>query len=74
MSMTLALITNIVFAALVLTVIPGMLVWAIRTSRNDGVQPVRAARRPVPHPHFPNSRLSGSRPSPRRPLSESGSR
>jgi hypothetical protein len=72
--MTLALITNIVFAALVLTVIPGMLAWAIRTSRNDGVQPVRTARRPMPHPHFPSPRLSLSRPSPRRPASDSASR
>jgi hypothetical protein len=70
--MTLALITNIVFAALVLTVIPGMLAWAIRTSRNDGTQPVRAARRPMPHPHFPHPQVSGSRtrPSPRRPASD----
>jgi hypothetical protein len=70
--MTLALITNIVFAALVLTVIPGMLVWAIRTSRNDGTQPARAARRPMPHPHFPHPHVGGTRtrPSPRRPASD----
>jgi hypothetical protein len=69
--MTLALITNIVFAALVLTVIPGMLAWAIRTSRNDGAHPVRS-RRPMPHPHFPHPQLGGgrTRPSPRRPASD----
>ena len=72
--MTIALITNIVFAALVLIVIPGMLAWAIRTSRNDGVQPVRTARRPMPHPHFPSPHLSGPRTSPRRPVSDSGAR
>jgi hypothetical protein len=72
--MTIALITNIVFAALVLTVIPGMLAWAIRTSRNDGAQPARAARRPMPHPHFPSPNVSVSRPSPRRPVSGSGAR
>jgi hypothetical protein len=74
--MTLALITNIVFAALVLAVIPGMLAWAIRSSRNDGAQPVRGVRRPMPHPHFPNPRVSGSRsrPTPRRPATDSGTR
>lgn len=71
--MTLALITNVVFAALVLTVIPGMLLWAIRTSRNDGAQPVRASRRPMPHPHFPSPRLNVSRPAPRRPASDTAS-
>ena len=72
--MTLALITNVVLAALVLTVIPAMLAWAIRTSRNDGAQPVRATRRPMPHPHFPSPRLSVSRPSPRRPAPDGASR
>jgi hypothetical protein len=72
--MTLALITNIVFAALVLTVISGMLAWAIRSSRSDGVQPVRSTRRPMPHPHFPSPRLSGSRPVPRRTASDGLSR
>ena len=72
--MTIAMITNIVLAALVLTVIPGMLAWAIRTSRNDDVRPVRASRRPMPHPHFPNPRLGVSRPSPRRTASDSGVR
>ena len=70
--MTVALITNIVFAALVLTVIPGMIVWAIRTSRHDGAQPVRGVRRPMPHPHLPHVRVSGARtrPSPRRAASD----
>jgi hypothetical protein len=74
--MTLALITNIVFAALVLAVIPGMLAWAIRTSRNDGAQPVRSGRRPMPHPQFSGPRLSGSRsrPSSRRPVPDSAMR
>ena len=40
--MTLALIMNAVFAALVLLVIPGMLAWAIRTSRNDSPPRTRA--------------------------------
>ena len=51
--MTLSLITNVVFAALVLIAIPGMLAWAIRTSRNDEPAPSRAVRRPMPHPSFP---------------------
>ncbi|MGZ4172640.1 MAG: hypothetical protein ACXVR1_16085 [Solirubrobacteraceae bacterium] len=72
--MTLALITNIVFAALVLLVIPGMLAWAIRTSRNDGTHRVRTARRPMPHPSFPGPRMRASRPSPRRPASDGASR
>ena len=56
--MTLSLILNIVFAAFVLTVIPGMLVFAIRTSRNDGAAHKRAVRRPMPHPSFSGPRLS----------------
>lgn len=44
--MTLALIMNAVFAALVLLVIPGMLAWAIRTSRNDSPPRTRTLRRP----------------------------
>jgi uncharacterized iron-regulated membrane protein len=65
--MTLPLIANIVLAALVLIAIPGMLAWAIRTSRNDGTQATRAPRRPMPRPHFPSPRLSPSGVSPRRP-------
>jgi hypothetical protein len=56
--MTLSLITNVMFAALVLLAIPGMLVWAIRTSRNDSPPPRRALRRPMPHPSFSGTRLS----------------
>ncbi|HEY1711856.1 MAG TPA: hypothetical protein VGG07_03085 [Solirubrobacteraceae bacterium] len=56
--MTLSLITNVVFAALVILAIPGMLAWAIVTSRNDGPPPSRAVRRPMPRPHFPAPRLS----------------
>ena len=44
--MTLPLITNIMFAALVLVAIPGLLAWAIRTSRNDGWSP-HARRTPA---------------------------
>ena len=72
--MTLALITNIVFAAFVLTVIPGMLAWAIRASRNDGAEYARAAgRRPMPRPHFPSPHV-GTRTGPRRPLSDTSAR
>lgn len=58
--MTFPLILNIVFAAFVLTVIPGMLAWAIRASRKDDTPRTRAARRPMPHPSFPNPRVSGA--------------
>jgi hypothetical protein len=58
--MTLSLITNVVFAALVLLAIPGMLAWAIRTSRNDSPPPRRALRRPMPHPSFSGTRLSSA--------------
>jgi hypothetical protein len=48
--MTLALITNIVFAAVVIVTIPGMLAFAIRSSRRDaGPVPV-AERRQRPRP------------------------
>lgn len=67
--MTAAVIINIVFAAFVLVVIPGMLFWAIRTSRYGDAQHVRATRRPMPHPRFPHPSLNVSRPSPRRPAS-----
>ena len=61
--MTISLITNVVFAALVVIAVLGMLAWAIRTSRNDGPPPGRAVRRPMPQPHFPSPRLSfGRRP------------
>ena len=66
--MTAAVIINIVFAAFVLVVVPGMLFWAIRTSRYGEAQHARA-RRHMPHPHFPHPSLSLSRPSPRRPAS-----
>jgi hypothetical protein len=56
--MTFALILNIVFAAFVLTVIPGMLVFAIRTSRNAHPPRTRAARRPVAHPSVAGPRFS----------------
>jgi hypothetical protein len=56
--MTLSLITNVVFAALVLIAIPGLLAWAIRTSRNDNPPHRRAVRRPMPHPSFVNPPLS----------------
>jgi hypothetical protein len=62
--MTLPLITNIMFAALVLVAIPGLLAWAIRTSRNEGWSSPRAIRRPMPRPSFPSPRLSRSRTSP----------
>ncbi len=58
--MTLPLILNIVFAAFVLIVIPGMLALAIRTSRNDQPPRTRPLRRPVPQPHRPSPRLSGA--------------
>jgi len=58
--MTFALILNIVFAAFVLTVIPGMLAWAIRASRNDTARPSRAVQRPVTQPSYPNARFSGA--------------
>jgi hypothetical protein len=58
--MTSALILNIVFAAFVLTVIPGMLTWAIRTSRNDQPVRTRALRRPVTQPSRPSPRFSGA--------------
>jgi hypothetical protein len=56
--MTLSLIMNAVFAALVLLVIPGMLAWAIRTSRNDSPPRTRTLRRPMPHPSYAGPRLS----------------
>jgi hypothetical protein len=59
---------NVIFAAFVLTVIPGMLVFAIRTSRNDAPA-VRRARRPMPHPSFSGSRLSSGQ---RRPATARG--
>lgn len=66
--MTLALILNIVFAGFVLTVIPGMIAWAIRTSRNDGLSPARAQRRPMPQPSHPSPRVATSRSASRRPV------
>lgn len=68
--MTLALILNVVFAVLVLTVIPGMIAWAIHTSRNDGVSPSRAKRRPMPEPSYPSPRLATPRSAPRRPVTD----
>jgi hypothetical protein len=56
--MTLSLIINAVFAALVLIAIPGLLAWAIRTSRNDNPPVRRAVRRPMPRPSFPGPGLS----------------
>jgi hypothetical protein len=58
--MTLSVIVNIVFAALVLVAIPGMLAWAIRISRNDGPAPKEAVRRPMPHASLRSS-VTGSR-------------
>jgi hypothetical protein len=58
--MTFSLILNIVFAALVLTVIPGMLAWAIRTSRNHQPPRTRAIRRPVAQPSVHSPRFSGA--------------
>jgi hypothetical protein len=58
--MTFSLILNVVFAALVLTVIPGMLAWAIRTSRNDQPPRTRALRRPVPQPNRASARFRGA--------------
>jgi hypothetical protein len=58
--MTFPLILNIVFAAVVLTVIPGMLALAIRTSRNDQPLRTRAIRRPVAHPSRSSARFSGA--------------
>jgi hypothetical protein len=56
--MTLSLIMNAVFAALVLLVIPGMLAFAIRTSRNDAPPRTRALRRPIAHPRYAGPRFS----------------
>jgi uncharacterized iron-regulated membrane protein len=56
--MTLSLIMNIVFAALVLIAIPGLLAWAIRTSNNENPPRRRALRRPIPHPSYSGPRFS----------------
>ena len=56
--MTISLILNILFAALVLVAVLGMLAWAIHTSRNDGPPLTPAVRRPMPRPHFPAPRVS----------------
>jgi hypothetical protein len=72
--MTLPLIANIVFAALVLITIPGMLAWSIYASRRDGTPPTRAVRRPMPHPVFPSPRVHQSHRSPRRPVSDTPGR
>ena len=66
--MTLSVVLNVIFAAFVLTVIPGMLLFAIRTSRNDRVA-ARRARRAMPHPSFSTSRLSSGQ---RRPATVRG--
>ncbi len=58
--MTFTLILNIVFAAFVLTVIPGMLLFAIRTSQNEHPPRTRAVRRPVAHASRPTPRFSGA--------------
>ena len=55
--MTLSLIMNVVFAALVLLVIPGMLAWAIRTSRNDAPPRTRARSAPDAAPELRGSAL-----------------
>ncbi len=61
--MTISLILNMLFAALVLLAVLGILAWAIRTSLNDGPPPKPAVRRPMPRPFFPAPRLSyGHRP------------
>jgi hypothetical protein len=73
--MTLSLIINAVFAALVLVAIPGLLAWAIRTSRNDNPPHRRVARRSMPHPSFTGSGLSlghGQRPGGRAPAQDAG--
>ena len=73
--MTLSLITNAVLAALVLIAIPGMLAWAIRTSRNENPPRRRAVRRPMPHPSFPSAGLSsghGRRAGGRGPVRDAG--
>ena len=67
--MTLSIVLNVIFAAFVLTVIPGMLVLAIRTSRTDNSLQRRAVRRPVAHPSFSSSRFSSG---PRRPATARG--
>jgi hypothetical protein len=72
--MTLPLIANVVLAALILIAILGMLAWAVHASINDGTPPTRAVRRPMPHPVFPSPRLSLSRASLRRPVSDSAAR
>jgi hypothetical protein len=59
--MTISLIINILFAALVIVAVVGTLAWAIRTSRHDGPPPKPAVRRPMPRPHFPAPRLSFGR-------------
>ena len=73
--LTLSLILNVIFAAFVLTVIPGMLVWAIRTSRNDSPPQRRAVRRPMPHPSYAGSRISSGqrrRATARGPVQDAG--
>ncbi len=73
--MTISLITNIVFAAFVLLVIPGMLTWAIRTSRNAAPPRSRRVRRPISHPSYSGPRLSsgyGRREGVRGPVQDAG--
>jgi hypothetical protein len=67
--LSLSIVLNVIFAAFVLAVIPGMLVLAIRTSRKDGPAYARAARRPRPHPSLPSTRVSSGQ---RRPATVRG--
>jgi hypothetical protein len=56
--MTVSLIMNIVFAALVIFGIVGMLAWAVRSSSNEQPPRRRAVRRPVPRPSYAGPRFS----------------
>jgi hypothetical protein len=67
--MTLTIVLNVIFAAFVLITIPGMLVWAIRSSSNETPAPNRLVRRPRPHPSFASARISSGH---RRPAGARG--
>jgi hypothetical protein len=61
-------IINLGFSALVLTLVLGLLGWAIHSSRNDDAQGARATRgRPMPRPSFPTPRVTLRRPPPEGP-------
>jgi hypothetical protein len=73
--MTLSLIMNGVFAALVILGIVAMLAWSIRTSSNEQPPRRRAVRRPVPRPSYSDARFSsgyGRREGARSPVQDAG--